>query len=225
MSGIDSLWHWWDVCMRALVYLTSTEPDGTAPSPYWGLDIWMYRIDDLSWREREWRDSGWYKALYIEAGKGISSLRKNEGGDKQLTSSRVVTAAKCHCMFWDVLLGLRTLHCSIWQSFSKSPSLVCLCDGCCEISWECYNHGSLWCTTTLEEMGQKGIEGWWMIEEIFKCILSWRMASRMIFQVRLAGRWLRKTRGRHTKYATSLACAPQSLPGCVTWSNTRSHVP
>ena len=31
-----------------------------------------------------------------------------------------------------------------------------------------------------------------MIEEIFKCILSWRMASRMSFQVRLAGRWLRK---------------------------------
>ena len=175
MSGIDSLWHWWDVCMRALAYLTSTEPDGTAPSLYWGLDIWMYRIDDLSWREREWRDSGQYKALYIE---GISLLRKNEGGDQHLTSSRVVTDAKCRCMLWDVLLGSRTLHRSIWQSFSKSPSSVCLCDGCCRISWERYNRGSLWCTTTLEAMGQKGIEGWWMIEEIFECILSWRMASR-----------------------------------------------
>ena len=150
----------------------------------------MYRIDDLSWREREWRDSGQYKALYIE---GISSLGKNEGGDQHLTSSRVVTDAKCRCMLWDVLLGSRTLHRSIWQSFSKSPSSVCLCDGCCRISWERYNCGSLWCTTTLEAMGQKGIEGWWMIEEIFECILSWRMASRMIFQVRLAGRWLRKT--------------------------------
>ena len=101
MSGIDSLWHWWDVCMRALVYLTLMEPDGMVPSPYWGLDIWMYRIDDLSWREREWRGSGRYKALYIEAGKGISSRRKNEGMSswQAVELSQLLNVAACSEMF------------------------------------------------------------------------------------------------------------------------------
>ena len=43
------------------------------------------------------------------------------------------------------------------------------------------------------ERDRRVMNDWGDFKEIFECILSWRMASKMIFQVRLAGRWLRNT--------------------------------